>query len=182
MHCASLTVAAFMLIPLGAASAQAVQPRNRDRIRITTAENALDHRIAHVLSISSDSLLLLVAPAETLAVARAGVTQLEVNTGQRSNAGRGARLGALIGVASGALLGFVEGDDPPGWFSFSAEFKALVYGVGLGGTGLVIGAVIGALKVSDRWTSVPLGVAKATPGLRVGRGGTRLSLAISFQP
>ena len=182
MHCGSLTVAAFMLIPLGAASAQAVQPRNRDRIRITTAENALDNRIAQVLSISSDSLLLLVAPAETLSVARAGVIRLEVNTGHRSSAGRGARMGALIGVASGALLGFLEGDDPPGWFSFPAEAKALIYGIGLGGTGLVIGAVVGALKVSDRWTSVPLGAAQATPSLQVGRDGAQLAVAVSFWP
>ena len=164
---------------MGAVSSQAVEPRNGGRIRITAP--ALDNRIVHVLSIRSDSLLLLVAPAETLAVARAGVTRLEVHTGRR-NPLRGAGIGALIGVASGALIGFVDGDDPPGWFAFPAEAKALIYGVGLGGTGLVIGAVVGALKVSDRWTSVPLGVAKATPGLQVGRGGTRLSLAISFQP
>ena len=178
MHFVSLTVAAFTLIPLGAASSQTVQPRNGDRIRITTAENALNNRIAHVLSIRSDSLLLLVAPAETLAVARAGVTRLEVNTGRRNYPLRGAGIGVLIGLVGGALTGLADGSDHYG----KAGDKALVLGVEMAIPGVVIGTIVGASLVYDRWTSVPLGVARATPRLHVSRAGARLSVGISFQP
>ena len=177
MHSAFLTVAAFMLIPLGAASSQAVQPRSGDRIRITAATNALDKRIAHVLSVRRDSLFLLVAPAETLAVARAGVTRLEVNTGRRNYPLRGAVIGALIGVTAGVVMGYAA---EPG--SYNPDAVAIVYGVGVGVTGLVIGSAVGTRKLSDRWTSVPLGTAKAIPNLQVGRGGARLAVAVSFQP
>ena len=63
---------------------------------------------------------------------------------------------------------------------FSAGDKAVIYGAGLAVPGLVIGAVVGALQVSDRWTSVPLGSAEATPRLQMGRGGARLAVVVSF--
>jgi hypothetical protein len=47
-----------MLIPLWTVSSPDVQPRSGDRIRITAAPNALDSRIARVLSVRSDSLVL----------------------------------------------------------------------------------------------------------------------------
>jgi hypothetical protein len=171
MRSVFLIVAAFTLVPLGAVSSQAA----RGRIRITAAPNALDtsasarrssvayYPAARVLSVGSDSLFLLVAPADTLAVALAGVSRLEVSTGRRRYAKRGAGIGALIGVASGVVMGYASGDDR-GWCCFSAGEKAFGYGVGLGLSGLIIGSVIGAFTVSDRWTSVPLGV--STPRRR----------------
>ena len=176
MRSVFLAVVAFMLIPLGAVSSQAVQPGSGDRIRITAPPNALDKRTsarssseayypgARLLSVGSDSLFLLVAPAETLAVALAGVSRLDVSAGRRSYALRGA-IGALIGITSGAVSGYASGDDR-GWCCFTAGGKAAIYGAGLGVTGLVIGSVVGALTVRERWTSVPLGAAAATPSCR----------------
>ena len=183
MRSAFLAVAAPMLIPLWTVSSQGVQPKRGDRIRITAAPNALDNRIASVLSVRGDSLILHVAlaPTKTLAVARADVTRLEVSTGRSRHAGRGAGIGALVGVTSGAFMGYTSGDDRRGWFRFTAEEKAVGYGVGLGVAGLVIGTVVGALHVTDRWTSVPLGsAAEATPRLQVGRGSSRLAVSFSF--
>lgn len=37
--------------------------------------------------------------------------------------------GMLIGVGVGMILGFADGDDPPGWFSFSATDKAILFGI-----------------------------------------------------
>ena len=167
-------------IPLGAASSQAVQPKTGDRIRLTARLNALDHRTARVLNVRSDTLFLQIAPAETLAVALAGVSRLEVSTGRRRYTRRGLVVGTLIGVTSGAFMGYTSGDDK-GWiFALTAEEKAVLYGAGLGVTGLVIGAVVGAFQVSDRWTSVPLGSAKPTPRLQMRRGEARLAVAVSF--
>jgi len=194
MRSVFLAVAAFTLVPLGAVSPQAAPSRSGDRIRITAVPNAPSnvasarrssvayYPAARVLRVGSDSLFLLVAPAETLAVARAGVARLEVRTGRRSYAKRGAGIGTLVGVASGVVVGFASGDDERGWccLFLTAEEKAAVYGVGLGLSGLVIGSVIGAFTVSDRWTSVPLGAVAATPRLQMGRSGARLSVAVPF--
>ena len=183
MRSTMLAVAAFTLIPVGAMAAQAVQAvqlESGTRIRITATPYALKNRTARVLSVRNDSLLLQVAPADTLAVALAGVTQLDVSTGRRRHTLQGAGIGALAGVASGALLGFADGDDPPGFLSMTASEKAALGGATLGVAGLVIGTVVGALKVSDRWTSVPIGAAPVTPSLQVGRSGARLGVAMSF--
>lgn len=182
MRSALLTAAAFALIPLGTVSPQAVQPKSGDRIRITAPPSALDNRTARVLSARSDSLLLQVAPSETLSVALADVTRLEVSTGRRRYTLRGAGIGTLIGVASGALIGYASGDDEPGFFALTKGDKAVIASVGLGVAGLVVGTLVGALTVSDRWTSVPLGGAVATPSVQIGRGGARLGLAVSFSP
>ena len=180
MRSTILAVAAFMLIPVGAMAAQAAQLESGARIRVTATPYALKNRTARVLGVRADSLLLQVAPAETLTVALAGVTQLDVSTGRRRHTLRGAGIGAAVGVASGALLGYASGDDPPGLFAMSASGKAALGAATLGVTGLVVGGVVGALRVSDRWTSVPLGTAQATPSLQVGRGGARLGMAMSF--
>ena len=60
--------------------------------------------------------------------------------------GRGILAGGLTGFGVGVIIGFIEGDDEPDtWFSYSAGEKAILYGTGLGITGGIIGAVIGAL-------------------------------------
>lgn len=176
------TVAAVLIVfvPLDAVSSQAVPVTSGDRVRITVP-NALHNQTAQVVSARGDSLFLRVTPAETLAVALAGVTRLDVRTGQRRYALRGAGIGAASGVIVGAFLGSASGDDRRSWIvSFTAEEKAVIYGVGLGLTGLAIGTIVGALTVSDRWTSVPLGAVDRRSGLRVGVHGNRLTAAISF--
>jgi len=182
MHPALLAVAAFLLTPLGAVGSQVVGPRSGDRIRITAARKALHNRTARVLRVRGDSLILQVAPAETLAVALAGVTRLDVSTGRSRNALRGAGIGALIGVASGAVMGYASGDDDRGWYSLSAADKAVVYGAALGVPGVVIGLVVGSLTLSDRWISIPLRSAVATPSLQMDPSGRRVAVAVSFQP
>ena len=60
----------------------------------------------------------------------------------------GSLKGALIGLgcdaAMGALIGFASGDDPPGWFSYTAAEKAGGLAVFGGLTGALVGALIGA--------------------------------------
>jgi hypothetical protein len=177
--CSAFLCAALLVIPLGAASSQSVQLGRGDLIRLTFQFNPLDNQIGHVLVVRGDTLFLQVAPAETLAVALADVNQLDVSTGRRRYALRGAGIGSLVGGGLGAVMGYASGDDR-GWCCFSAGGKAIIYGVGLGVTGLVIGAIAGSLHVTDRWTSVPLGSAEATPRLQVGRGHARLAVTVSF--
>ncbi len=51
--------------------------------------------------------------------------------------------------ASGAIIGFAQGDDPPGWFSMSAEEKATFLGVGFLATGLIATAFVNTIKSVD---------------------------------
>ena len=177
----TLPAAALMLVPFGTVTAQAIQPRSGSRVRITSAAHGLEKQVARVVDVRSDSLFLQVTPAETLAVARAGLTRLDVSTGRRRRTGRGATVGSLIGASSGVIIGFASGDDPPNSFwQMSAGEKAAIAGVGLGVVGLLVGATVGALTVSERWTSVPLGNASVSPGFQAGRGGARLAVSVSF--
>jgi hypothetical protein len=59
--------------------------------------------------------------------------------------GRGALIGAVSGATAGVIIGFADGDDEPGWFTMTAEEKAMAAGVGLALTGTFIGIIIGSL-------------------------------------
>lgn len=71
---------------------------------------------------------------------------------------KGLGIGILAGAASGALLGFLSGDDKSSgyWdiFTFTAGEKALVLGASLGAVGGATGGVIGALKGTDKTISL----------------------------
>ena len=79
---------------------------------------------------------------------------------KKGAAGRGALLGLLAGAATGAIIGFAEGDDPVtpytgtfadvfiaigNAFTMTAEEKALSYGIMIGTTGALTGYLIGKL-------------------------------------
>lgn len=179
MRPALLAVAALVLIPVPAMSSQTVPLKAGDRIRITAVPNAFDHRIARVVNVRHDSLLLNVAGAETLAITLAGVTRLELSTGRRRHTWQGIGVGALIGVSAGAFMGYASGDDR-GWCCFTAGAKAAITGGGLGVLGAVVGGVVGSVTVSDRWVLVPLGSAAEAMRLQVGRRRTRGDVAQSF--
>jgi hypothetical protein len=114
-----------------------------------------------VQEMDSGILTLRDSSGAAVRVPLASVTMLSVSRGRRS-AGAGALRGAGLGFAGGAvagiILGYVAGDDPPEdlWFAYSAEDKALIYGVLLGvGSGLV-GTVVGLASPGEQWESVPL--------------------------
>jgi hypothetical protein len=58
--------------------------------------------------------------------------------------------GALVGAASGAVLGlsigFLDGDDEPGLLSYSKEVKASIFAIFLSPIGSGIGALIGTKR------------------------------------
>ena len=63
---------------------------------------------------------------------------------------KGLGIGVLSGAATGALLGFLSGDDKPTtFFPLSAGQKALVGGIFFGVVGGAVGGIAGALKGAD---------------------------------
>jgi hypothetical protein len=71
---------------------------------------------------------------------------------------KGFGIGILAGAATGALLGFMSGNEEPSGpfdiFTFTAGEKAFAFGVVLGGFGGVIGGFVGALKGIDKTISL----------------------------
>ena len=127
-----------------------------------------------------DTLTLRDGRGGIVHVAMASLTELSVSRGRRpagARALRGAGLGLLIGAGSGAVIGFASGDDPPGFFSFTAEEKATVLGVLMGGGGAAIGTVIGLLSRDEQWKGVPLNTVRAGPS---SDGGMTIGYAIRF--
>ena len=59
--------------------------------------------------------------------------------------------GPLAGFATGALAGLASGDDSGGFISFTAEQKALGFGILFAIPGGIIGAIVGGKK-----TSIPI--------------------------
>jgi hypothetical protein len=91
---------------------------------------------------------------------------------------RGAAYGLAAGTVGGGIAGYAQGDDPEGWFSFTAEENAAL-GAFLGGTtGLVVGAVAGLIKPMHHWdvAAAPSARASVSPTVPDGRPGLVLSV------
>lgn len=72
-----------------------------------------------------------------------------IRIAKKSKFFQGLGYGLLIGGGSGALLGFLSGDDDPGWFSFKAGQKAMMGGLAFGILGTSTGGIWGAIKGID---------------------------------
>src|SRR5262249_47722536 len=133
----ALTIAAFGRVIRGNGEAD-LRPGSRVRIRLAT--RTLEGTFA---SLSPDSLVIGTANGEQV-IANAEPSEISVSVGQRSRWAQGYVCGLAVGGIGGAALGFASGDDPPGFFSFTAGQKAVIMGVGLGVIGSLAGTLIGA--------------------------------------
>jgi hypothetical protein len=131
--------------------------------------------------VSPDTLTLRDPTGIVVRVPMTSVQKLSISRGRRSAGSaalRSAGIGFAFGAVTGATIGLVSGDDPPGGLiTFSAGDKAMIAGVLLGGSGALLGGVIGLLAPGERWESVPLDDVRA--GLS-SDGGIALGLAIRF--
>ncbi|RDV13272.1 hypothetical protein DXT99_20570 [Pontibacter diazotrophicus] len=70
----------------------------------------------------------------------------EIRFRSKGRPGRGALFGGLIGIATGAIIGFADGDDEGTFLAFSAEEKAFMGSTLLLLPGVGIGALAGSGK------------------------------------
>jgi len=93
-----------------------------------------------LVSLDSAGLVIVTGKADSVTVPRASITAVEVSTGTRSHAGKGALIGLGTGLLTGVIVGIASsGSDDGDFFDFSSgEWAA---GVGL--TGAVIGTGVG---------------------------------------
>jgi hypothetical protein len=126
------------------------------RVRVTTMPAKPGRRIGSLVSLDGDSLRYSRwDTTSVIALPLASVARLERSTGRRSNTGRGAMIGGLIGAGFGLFLGIAASTDDSGWWEVGVDDVAVVTAI-LGAGGAGAGALIGSLSKRDRWEPVPL--------------------------
>ena len=147
---AALTLA---VIPFITPSALGQEPAVGERIRVrTTSEPS---QVVGVLETRQpDYLVVQTTESGPMNIAWADISRLQVSRGTKSNAGKGALIGAGLGLAgtTALVIGGCAGDDTDcgedGGFIFAA------YLLFTGGAALV-GTFIGAIVRTERWVDVP---------------------------
>ncbi len=149
-----LTFLLLAAAPFSLGNAQDSLPvRVGDRVRVTAPAFDID-KYDGTLRASADDTLIV----DSLRMALASVTRLDVYQGRTGNMGKGALIGTLIGVPTGLAFGVFYQQA----CSNSSDIGQTCLGivplgaVALGVTGALIGGTIGALIKHDRWEEVPL--------------------------
>jgi hypothetical protein len=120
--------------------------KNGERLSVTLKDGRVIE--GELLSVIADSLVLMDSSSTAGIGIRIGdAAQLKVL--KKSKALNGLGSGFLFGGAVGGGIGFLSGDDEPGWFSMTAGQKAMALGLGLGLVGAAIGGLGGAAMGMD---------------------------------
>lgn len=118
-----------------------------ERVRLTLASGR-PAVVGLLVTQDRDSLHVRPQPdAPPIALARAGVTSVDVSLGHHGHAGTGALAGLVVGGVAGAALGGSCGGD---FLCPGAGGGALL----LGATGTAFGAIVGLFVRSERWEPV----------------------------
>ncbi len=166
MRRATLLIAVLALTPRSTVTAQLLVPlQPGDRVRITAPDVFPIVDPVTVVAVEADTLVVQHDP-RTWRVPRRAITRLEVSLGRKSNAGRGAKIGALVlgipGVITGLAISEIcivmctqlsSGE--------RVQLAALLGAIGAG-TGALIGAVIGSAIRPERWVDLPLDQLRVT--------------------
>ena len=99
---------------------------------------------AELLAVKAGQLILM--DSSTFSDVTCDVDDIRsIRVVKKAKVWKGLGLGILTGAVAGSGLGFLSGNDKPGFFSFTAGQKALIFGVGLAAMGGLVGGVSGAL-------------------------------------
>jgi hypothetical protein len=115
-------------------------------------------RQGELTGLDSDTLRLVSRDGGGDAVATPRIRALQVSSGRRSNTGRGAMIGGIVGATLGLGLGIAASSDNCTGFCPAPDIGArevVAATAILGGIGAGIGALIGATSQRDRWVEVP---------------------------
>ena len=145
-----------LLVTASPAFPQALQLEKDARIRTTVGRVKNQFRFQEL---RSDSLVVVDDRDRTLVLALRDLDSLEVRTGHGSTGNeflKGAGWGFLLGGIIGVVLGYADGDDPPGFLAQTADEKAAMGGVVLGVVGALVGGIRALIVGADTWDPVPL--------------------------
>jgi hypothetical protein len=141
------TMAAFALLALGLVMPLAAKEKAKGAEVLVQKKDG--QRIkAELLAVKDGRLILM--DASTFSDVTCAVDDIRsLQIVKKAKVLKGLGLGSLTGGVAGSGLGFLSGNDKPGFMSFTAGQKALVLGVGLAAIGGLIGGVSGALTGID---------------------------------
>ncbi len=111
-----------------------------------------------LVRLTADTIVVTVGELENaLAVPLASVSTLEIWQ-HKSRVGQGARIGMLVGLGLGAVIGYAAGEDScrSGFICTRRETTAAVGAIGGLVVGLLAGVVIGAADSGSEWEEVGL--------------------------
>jgi len=158
------------------------------RVRLTSARHGFKRVTGLVLAATSDSLRVGVdrgGARETLVLALGDLDKLEL----RYTSGNHSRRGAWLGLAAGAVAGYVIGAAqyhkcvPQGWFDclWQPDSPAQTGIIGALAGGLIgagVGSLIGSLTPAERWREAT--IRPTTVSLQPLSSGVGVGLAIHF--
>lgn len=142
------------------------------RVRLLADVVAPEPVVGILVALDGDTMALRLDGRDEVArVPRESLGKLEVSRGRRSR-GRGARMGALVGFAIGAIAVLATPCDADCWDMRGAGVAVL------GAAGAGLGATIGlAIPPGERWESVPITSLGVLPGRH---GQVRMSVSLAF--
>jgi len=179
----AMMTAALLVLGLVETTAQSPPLQEGTRIRVTSSvvgsgagtSATFDSRVSgHLHRVGIDSLWLRLESPDgpLLAIARPTIHRLEIRSGRKRNPGKGALIGAGVGLGLG-LLGAAALDDCAlgrNWWFELCEGDEDVLVLGSTAAGAAWGALVGLLITSERWVTVPatsleLSASRFGPGL-----------------
>lgn len=131
-----------------------VEADSGSRIRITVNQPSKRLFTGTLVSVDADSLRFTDTTG-VAAVPIASVARLERSRGRRSNAGRGALIGGLIGGGAGLLLGIAASAEEGNIVEVGPEEIVVVTAI-MGAAGAGLGALIGSASKRERWEPMPV--------------------------
>jgi hypothetical protein len=124
-------------------------PLPGSRLRLTAPSESTKPIVGTLVEVTDREIVLSLAESARKAIARTDVTRLERSEGRKRHAGKGALIGAGIGVATLVAMAAFD-DSEEGSTEEGLAFAAIFGAVGAAG-----GAVVGALITTERWSEVP---------------------------
>jgi hypothetical protein len=166
----ALAIALLVLPSLGQAQQDTTGLAPGRRIRVHQPDK---HTVVgNFVAIDSASLGLETTPGDTLQIARARITGVDLSVGTKSKTGQGALSGLMYGALGGVALGLLAsaGQDPNELFYVSPGAAAAGGALMFGAIGAGVGALIGSGKRTDRWEPTVWPVRVIAPGGQAGNG------------
>jgi hypothetical protein len=163
IRCSQVVVIAAFLFsglcsPPATAAMQAETPLHvGGKVRYKLDAPRADWQQGELTGVDTDTLHLVDGDGGGRAVPTLQIGALEVSSGRRSNAGRGAMMGGIVGTALGLGLGISASSQKcPSLCYVPDGAQEVVAATALfGAVGAGIGALIGVTSRRDRWVEVP---------------------------
>jgi hypothetical protein len=135
------------------AQAAPIAPAPGARVRVQQGPETL---IGVLASSDSARLVIVTDDSDTVTVPHGSIKSVDVSTGTRSHARKGALIGLSMGFVTGIVLGMATPAPQPILGGSAAPSDDWTAGIGVTGAvlGAGVGAIVGAITRSDKWAPV----------------------------